>query len=301
VRARLERAGLERAYEVELTAAAPGGPVRKTARVDGKPVRAVGDYFGGFNVVLFVPDDLLLPRGAPAVRRRFLDRALWNAEPAFLVEAQAYDRLLRSRNALLREPAPRPDLLAVYDEQLAAAGSAVVARRRRFVAALAPLVADAWERITRSGRPISLSYESRLGALPDEALAAALLDGLRATRPRDLQLRHTSFGPHGDDLALQLDGRSARLHASQGQVRALVLSLKVAEIRHLAATLDSAPILLLDDVSSELDPARTRFLFDFLGAIASQVFLTTTTPAVLPIGASERLDFRISEGGIARS
>ena len=309
--ARVARAELERRYDVEVWAEPP----RKQARVDGKLVRAAADYFGGFNVVLFVPDDLRLPRGSPSARRRFLDRAVWNVEPAYLKDAQAYERILKSRNALLREGAPRAhteELLAVYDQQLAAAAAAITLRRRRYLDDLAGRFAAAFERITRSGLPVEARYQSAVEPAPGpaeegvaprpppsaEEVEQATLAALRASRPRDRALGYTTAGPHADDVAFFLAGRPARLYASQGQLRAIVLALKVAEIGHLGAVLGEPPVLLLDDVSSELDPARNRFLFEFLAEVGGQVFITTTDAGHVPL-AAERRDFRVAAGRIA--
>lgn len=298
--AQIERRALSRRYDVDITVApeSAGGRATKTAKVDGKPVRAAAEYFGGFNVVLFAPEDLRLLRGPPGGRRQFLDRAVWNVAPAFLKEAQAFERVLRSRNALLRdgEEGGR-ELLAVYDEQFAVAGASLVARRRRYVAELQPWFHAAFERITRNGLPVELTYESALSQ-PDTELAAELHELLRTRYRRDTQAGYTTAGPHTDDLRILLDGRPARLYASQGQLRALVLALKVAEIQHLAAALDEAPVLLLDDVSSELDPARNRFLFEFLREIAGQVFITTTNSRHVLLDV-DRADFQVRAGAIA--
>ncbi len=296
-RARIERRGLERLYEVGVA----GMPLRKAARVDGKAVRATADYFGGFNVVLFAADDLQLPRGAPSARRRFLDRAVWNAEPPLLKEAQTYARVLKSRNAVLRDATTAPsvrtdELLDVYDQQLAVAGAAIVVRRRRYVAALAPRVAEAWRRITASPVAARIGYESALvGA--DADLTAELGAALASARPRDLARGFTSCGPHTDDLDLRLDERPARLYGSQGQLRALVLALKISEIEHLEAVLGEPPILLLDDVSSELDPKKSEQLFAFLDQIASQLFITTTHPKHVLLGGPRR-DFTVAAGAV---
>jgi len=297
--ARVVRAKLERRYDVEVW----GTPPRKQARVDGKAVRTAADYFGGFNVVLFAPDDLRLPRGAPSQRRRFLDRAVWNLESGYLDDARAYERVLKSRNALLREPS-RPahfdDLLEVYDEQLSTAGASLSARRGHYLRTLAPGLQEAYERITHAGVTVEARYQPSV-PLPEGAEAAPILRAaLAASRARDRAVGYTSLGPHADDIDLRLDGRAAGLYASQGQLRALVLSLKVAEITHLGATLGAAPILLLDDVSSELDPAKNRFLFQFLAEVGGQVFITTTDPAHVLLGA-ERQDYRVSGGRIALS
>lgn len=287
-RARVEKLGTERLLEVQL---APG---HKSARVDGKGARAV-DYFGGFNVVLFAPEDLRLPKGPPAGRRRFLDRAVWNAHPAYLGEAQTYDRVLRSRNAVLRDGGDAR-LLEVYDQQLAQAAVPLVRRRRALVAELMPRVQNAFGRVIGGERALGLAYESALG---EDDIAAALLARLSADRRRDLARGATSSGPHVDDLSLVLDGRAARLYASQGQLRALVLALKIAEIEYLRAQLGDAPVLLLDDVSSELDPTRNAQLFDFLRSVPCQAFITTTHPGHVLL-CEERLDFRVVGGSVGR-
>jgi DNA replication and repair protein RecF len=290
VRARVEKLGTERLLEVELQ------PGQKRARVDGKPARS-SSYFGGFNVVLFAPEDLRLPRGAPSGRRRFLDRAVWNAVPAYLEEAQTYERILRSRNALLRAPGgPPADLLDVYSTQLCAAAVPLVTRRRRLCAELAPDVERAWERVSGGTLALTLAYKSALD-LEEAAIAGALAERLAADRRRDQARGSTSSGPHTDDLELALDGRPAGAYASQGQLRAMVLALKIAEIGYLTERLGDAPVLLLDDVSSELDPTRNAQLFSFLRDVRCQAFITTTHPShVLLI--EERLDFQVLNGSL---
>jgi DNA replication and repair protein RecF len=282
VKARVERGGLERSYEVRLEGA------RKHVRLDGKTPRSLGEYFGDFNVVLFAPEDLRVPRGSPAGRRRFLDRTVFNRHPVFLGEAQKYQRVLKSRNQVLRDARPDEALLAVYDEQLAALGSQIVARRRSLLGELGPELAIAWESITRSGLAAALEYRGG-----SEDLAAELA----ASRGRDAARKQTSVGPHVHDVEFQLDGRPARAFASQGQLRALVLAWKTAEMRLLEATLGDAPILLLDDVSSELDPSRNEYLFGFLQEIECQCFVTTTHPRHV-LATANRKDFQVVAGQV---
>ena len=295
VRARVGRRGLERHYEVLLV----GHPAQKRARVDGKAVRAA-DYFGGFNVVLFAPEDLRLLKGPPSERRRFLDRAVWNAEASYLADAQTFERVLKSRNALLRAAQHgRFDVaqLEVYDAQLAASATRVVERRRRYLDVLAPLVVAAHARITSAGHAVELRYAGELLEGGPEGYGPRLLAALVADRGRDRERGHTHAGPHSDDLEVLLDGRPARAHASQGQTRAIVLALKIAEIEHLAETLGEPPILLLDDVSSELDATRTAQLFEFVAGLDCQTFLTTTAPGSLPLPADRR-DFQVNTGDV---
>ncbi len=279
VAARVERSGLERVYEVTL---AP----RRTVKLDGKTPRSLGEYFGDFNVVLFAPEDLRVPRGSPAGRRRFLDRSVFNRDASFLQVAQDYARVLKSRNALLRggpHPGARAgdldDLLDVYDEQLAVLGAGVVETRRHYLAELAPLLAEAYEAITQGGLHATAAYETSLSADgPTVDLTERLAATLRESRRRDLARRQTSVGPHVDDIDFRLGDRSAKAFASQGQLRALVLAWKTAEMRYLTEIHGDSPVLLLDDVSSELDPDRNRYLFDFLTRLGCQCFVTTTHP-----------------------
>lgn len=283
VKARVERRGLERVYEVEIAAG------RRHAKLDGKTPRSLGEYFGDVNVVLFAPEDLRVPRGSPAGRRRFLDRSVFNRHAGFLADAQKYARVLRSRNALLRGPErPGEALLSVYDEQLAALGARVEARRREYLTELLPRFAETYETITQTGMAASLLYHG--GEAP-------LADALVASRARDLARRTTSVGPHVHDVEFLLDGQPARAFASQGQLRALVLAWKTAEMGLLGVALGDFPVLLLDDVSSELDPSRTRFLFEFLARIDCQCFVTTTHPRHVPVDVN-REDFPIVAGVI---
>lgn len=303
VRARVEREGVERLLAVQLGGE---GASRKLALVDGKAARS-GEYFGGVNAILFSPDDLRLPKGPPAQRRRFLDRAVWNSYPGYLKEVQTYERVLRSRNALLRSEGRGgsvEEMLPIYDEQLASAGALIMCRRGGYLAELRPEIASAFDRVGRSGLPITVRYR---GTVPlaeedrasDAAAVGRCADELRARLLRDRrrdQLRgFTHSGPHADDLELELAEQPAAQFASQGQLRALILALKIAEIRHLRAVLGDSPVLLLDDVSSELDPQRNQYLFEFLREIPCQAFITTTSAAHIQL-AEERQDVRV-EGG----
>jgi DNA replication and repair protein RecF len=284
-RARVEKLGTTRLLEVTLS------PGHKAARVDGKAARAA-QYFGGFNVVLFAPEDLRLPKGPPSGRRRFLDRAIFNAHPAYLGEAQTYERVLRSRNAVLREGG-REDLLEVYDAQLARAAIPLVTRRRGFVGELAPFVQRAFERVTQTGLKLEISYQSSLA----DPVEAALSERLLSERRKDLARGATSSGPHTDELRIVLDSHDASAFASQGQLRAIVLALKIAEIEYLGERLGDPPVLLLDDVSSELDPTRNQQLFAFLKTVPCQAFITTTRPTHVLL-AEERKDFQVLGGTI---
>jgi len=292
----VRRGEVERRLEVDL------GPEGRTARLDGKAVRGAAAVLGAMSVVLFVPEDLLLPRAAPAARRRYLDLAVFNIERGFYKEAAAFQKVLRSRNHLLRQRSPDradPVLLDAYDEELARTGARVVARRRALVAELAPRVRALFHAL-HAELPVELVYHSHaeVEAQADEGgVRGALLAGLGARRALDERRRFTGFGPHTDDLEVVLDGHPARQHASQGQLRSLVLALKLAELTNVEARLGEAPVLLLDDVPSELDARRRRFLFEMVGGLSCQTIITVTDRGVVPV-IPDRTDYHVTSGSL---
>jgi DNA replication and repair protein RecF len=284
--ARVVKDGLTRVYEVAL---APGS---RKVRLDGKPARPLARYFGAFNVVVFTPEDLGLPRGSPSDRRRFLDRGVLNLRPEYLPLAQDYEKVLKQRNAVLRAEPVRTEMLDVYDVQLAKLGEQLAAARRELVAKLGPLLAAAFDAIARTGRVAGARYESQTTSEAD------LLVQMQESRARDIASQSTQKGPHRDDLALELDGRDAGSFASQGQLRAIMLAWKTAELALLAQEHGDAPILLLDDVSSELDPSRNEYLFEHLAMQAGQCFITTTHESHVLL-VRDRANYRIRNGQIS--
>ena len=283
--------------EVEVEVAREG----RTARVDGKPVRDPEELFGGLATVAFTPDDLAVVKGGPEGRRKLLDRAAQNRHPSHVSDARDYLRALRSRNELLRQGA-EPALLASFDEPLAALGARVRARREEVLDEIRPHAQKAYAEVTRGEAALGIDYlaagrdsDDLAGGGP--SLPARLLQALRRRLVRDRERGYTSVGPHADDLALSLGEKPARLYASQGQSRALVLAFKIGEIENLRRAQGRAPLLLLDDVSSELDPERNAFLMGYLAALNGQVVLTTTDPKLVAASAAKEALFRRVEGG----
>lgn len=298
--ARLEREQLTRTYELTIA------PRSRRIRLDGKAVRPVARYFGHFNVVLFSPEDLLIPRGSPGGRRRFLDRAVFNRQATYLADVRSYEKTLKSRNTLLRDAVgharPRDEtLLSVYDDQVAELGARIIAARIQLIAELGPFFQRAFEAITQTGLSVEVAYHSELPGLTPEPTFGALRDllanELKRTRGADLRRGSTSVGPHRDDIVFSLAGRPASAYASQGQLRALVLAWKTSELELLEQVHGEAPILLLDDVSSELDETRNEYLFEFLRHRHNQCFITTTHPKHVLL-SSNRSDFEVSGGHI---
>ena len=260
----------------------------RQARIDGKPPASVEAWCEVLKVVAFTPGDLEIAKGSPAVRRRWLDRAAFTRQVGYLRDHRAYARALRARNRLLKERGD-PRALGAFDETLARCGAVLVARRLRLVAELAPRVERRFASITGTTQRLELSYDgggavdAAAGGFDPEDLYPRLLSLLERRCETDRQRGHTTAGPHTDDLVLRLDGRDLRTYASQGQQRAAVLALKIAEIENLSEALGRTPLLLLDDVSSELDPERNRHLLAYLTGFSGQVVLTTTDPAHAPV------------------
>ncbi len=252
----------------------------RTALVDGKRASSLEAYFGGVSVVAFTPDDLAIVKGGPDGRRAFLDRSVFNRFPAYLQESREYARALKSRNRLLKENAPHAHL-AVWDQTLCRVGARLLVRRRAVLAELLPRAQAAFERIGRLEAKAHYRYqpshlEGDSGLADEPKLQAALAQALDARFVRDAERGFTSVGPHVDDLEVSIGDHPARQYASQGQSRALVLAWKVAEIENLQHHNGFLPLLLLDDVSSELDPERNAFLMHYLADSGAQTLLTTT-------------------------
>jgi DNA replication and repair protein RecF len=276
---RFQLPGGVREVEVELRDG------RRTARVDGKAVRDPDELFGGLAVVAFTPDDLSLVKGGPDGRRRLLDRAVQNRHPVHLSDARDYARALRARNELLRQGAAA-ELREAFDVPLSRVGARLRLRREEVLSEIRPRAEVAFAQVAQGEEPLRLAYQAAgreamgLGQEASEGglalLEERLLEALQARLSRDRERGFTSVGPHADDLGIGIGPRSARLYASQGQSRALVLAFKIGEIENLRRAQGKAPLLLLDDVSSELDPERNGFLMRYLGQLRGQVVLTTT-------------------------
>ena len=301
VAGRFQLPGGVREVVVEIRAA------RRAATVDGKSVRDPDELFGGLAVVAFTPDDLALVKGGPDGRRRLLDRAVQNRHPAHLADSREYQRALKSRNQLLRQAAPAA-LRHAFDEPLARLGAKIRLRREQMLDELRAPAARAFAEVARGEAPFELAYlaagreSDGLGASAalagEEALAERLRAALERRVSRDLERGYTSIGPHADDLALAIGDRPARLFASQGQARALVLAFRIGEIENLRRMQGRAPLLLLDDVSSELDPERNAYLMRYLSELRGQVVLTTTDATLVAAAAKEAHFHAVSQGRI---
>ena len=264
---------------------ARGGLVAsKRFKLNGVPRRA-SDVIGAITAVLFTTDDMELVKGSPSGRRRYLDVMLSQVDRPYLRALQRYTKVVTQRNALLKrvqEGASRRDELTYWDEELARDGATLLVTRARAVAELAQSAAEVHGRLSGERERFALAYAPRFSdAWPPPRLAAAdaadvataLLDRLQQTHPRDVAAGVTLIGPHRDDLGMTLGGEPASAFASRGQQRTAALALRLAEARLLQERGGERPILLLDDVLSELDESRRESV---LAAIeADQVLITS--------------------------
>lgn len=271
---------------------------RRTVLVNGKRPRRVNDTFLSVPVVVFLPDDLDVIKRGPRVRREYLDDLAATLWPQAGQDLTEYDRALRQRNALLRQGGRETDTgtLDVWDGRVAVAGAKVLLHRRTLAVALQPHLHHAYKEVGGSGS-VQWMYRSTWdshSAGDIEALRVALAEALVESRPRDMDVRTTTVGPHRDEPDLLLDGRPTRTEASQGEQRTVALALRIGAYRLIEDVRDQKPILLLDDVFSELDKERARRVVPLIEN--GQVFVTTARDDELPIRGRR---WSVSEGSVS--
>ncbi len=272
---RLDAVDGERVHTVELDITADG---RRIYRVNGKPRRTVSEVSGIIPCVLFTPEDLGLIKNSAETRRNLLDGIGTQLSKTYAQLKTEYDRVVKQRNALLRNESVSEDRLAPWDERLVALGSRLVKHRLGLFDRLMQAASVLYGQIAKDG-PLTARYvpswerESRevSGKEPAEALEGLLLETKTDERARKMTLA----GPHRDEIVFKLDGRDARTYASQGQQRTVALALKLAEVKVVADISGSRPVLLLDDVMSELDESRRTAFTELVGS-TTQTIVTTT-------------------------
>ena len=278
----------EALVEAELRAAG-----RDRVQVNKQPLKRARDLLGTVRVSVFSPDDLVLVKGGPAERRRYLDDALVACAPKHDATLSDLDRVLRQRNVLLKQASGRmtPEVeatLDVFDAKLVEVGERLGTARAALVDKLEPVVAKAYDVVASAAASVTMTY--------DAPWRGALADRLRDARTDDLRRGVTTVGPHRDDVVLTINGMPARTHASQGEQRSLALGLRLGAHELVTEYARSAPILLLDDVFSELDPDRSIALLRALPP-GGQALLTTA--GVLPQGLEPEQVLTVRDGKVA--
>jgi DNA replication and repair protein RecF len=244
--------------------------------------------------VAFSPDDLVIIKGGPEERRRLLDQGAARVRPLGATERQEFERVLRQRTGLLKAASNSHRALAtldVWDESFARAGAVVVRNRLAVLDRLRPEVLRRYRSVSGAPAEVSVEYKASWlepGTASEDELRAALFDALAKARSRDLERGVSTVGPHRDDVEVLLEGADARLFASQGEQRSLALSLRMAERDLVAANRGEDPILLLDDIFSELDEVRRGHLVEMVAA-SGQTIATATSGAGWPMVASQTL------------
>ena len=279
--------GRESLIEIELAAAG-----RNRVQVNRQRLQRVRDLLGTVRVTVFSPDDLILVKGSPGDRRRFLDDTLVALAVKYDTVRLEVDRIVRQRNTLLKQAGGRLTdeievTLDVWDAKFADIADQFGYARATLVARLAPMVQEAYEQLAGIPTPIDMFYEPPWRS---SGLAAALL----AARPLDIRRGVSTVGPHRDELTLSIGGLPSRTHASQGEQRTLALALRLAGHRLVTERTGSAPVLVLDDVLSELDDHRATALLDHLPA--GQVVITTASE--LPPAAHADRILRVHAGQV---
>jgi len=299
---------------IEVAFGEDRGEERKRIRINGKEARPAS-LIGVAPVVISSPDDIELVKGPPSYRRTFLDKALSQISREYLAALQSYTRALAHRNVLLKqaqETRVMPEEIGVWDEAVANLGARIVADRVRFLAEIAPAVAENVSAMREAASTMDLIYEPRGypldpgggkrevaggGKVLEESagLAGALAGGRRLEVARGFTL----FGPHVDDFRLLCDGRDVRLFGSEGEQRTGVLALRCAEVAAMRARMGYHPIVLLDDVFAELDQQRSRALASLIAGF-DQIVLTSSRPGELGREGIEEIvvaEGRITYGG----
>jgi DNA replication and repair protein RecF len=265
IRTYLEKEGVETRVDMHLRKSKSKG-----IAIDGQKIKKAADLLGLCNVVFFSPEDLAIIKNGPAERRRFVDMELCQLDDFYLYNLNHYNKIVNQRNTLLKDMYANPDLketLNIWDMQLVSYGSKIIERRRLFVEQLNEIIYDIHKKLSGDREEIKIIYEPNVEIEDFEKK-------IRISQDRDIRSKMTSVGPHRDDFSFVIDDVDIRKYGSQGQQRTAALSLKLSEIELVKKIAKDTPVLLLDDVLSELDSNRQNYLLNSIGDI--QTIITCT-------------------------
>ena len=261
----VEKNGIDYQIDMHLKKNSPKG-----IAINKIPIRKASELFGIVHFVFFSPEDLNIIKEGPAGRRRFIDLELSQLDKVYLSNLSNYNRIINQRNSLLKELYYQENLietLDIWDMQLAEYGTKVIESRKKFIEQVNNIISNIHYRLTGGKENITLTYESSVGDM-------SLEQALKRYRQRDIKFKSTSVGPHRDDLCFKIGEIDIRKFGSQGQQRTSALSLKLSEIELVRMLIRDTPVLLLDDVLSELDKNRQNYLLDSIHDI--QTIITCT-------------------------
>lgn len=261
----VEKNGINYQIDMHLKKNSPKG-----IAINKMPIRKASELFGIVNIVFFSPEDLNIIKNGPGERRRFVDLELSQLDKVYLSNLANYNRIVNQRNHLLKEAAYNSDVLKtldIWDMQLVHYGNLIIQRRQEFVEQMNEIISGIHNKLTGGKESIRILYEPSNSYL-------TLEQALKKNKEKDLRIRSTSVGPHRDDIAFMIGDIDIRKYGSQGQQRTAALSLKLSEIELVKQSIHDTPVLLLDDVLSELDKHRQNYLLDSIHDI--QTLITCT-------------------------
>lgn len=265
IRTYVVKDGLENRVDMHLRKSKSKG-----IAINGQKIKKAADLLGLLNVVFFSPEDLSIIKNGPAERRRFVDMELCQLDSSYLYHLNNYNKIVNQRNKLLKELYLNPglkDTLSIWDSQLVSYGNKIIERRNVFVSQLNEIICEIHQKLSGGKEALKIVYE------PDVVLEE-FEKKLGASQEKDIKLKQTSIGPHRDDFSFIVGGVDLRKFGSQGQQRTAALSLKLSEIELVKKVTKDVPLLLLDDVLSELDSSRQNYLLNSIGDI--QTIITCT-------------------------
>ena len=274
--------------------------LQKTGRnpcINGKTVKKLSDFLGYLRIVIFTPEELNSVKGFPAGRRALLDRAILQTDPSYLDRVQEYDRILRQRNQLLKQQVDDQQL-APWTASLVRTGSRIRRDRLVYLARFLPRLCQVYGEITAGTESAGLKYSVEENSI--EALSDYLEEALQRLAPREKKLGLTLAGPHRDDLDFLVGERSLRSFGSQGQQRSFLLAFKAAQVMDLEKKMQDPPVLLLDDLASELDLRRQEGFFNFLLQRNGQIFLTSAQQTLLTDAVRQKASYyKVDQGTVS--
>jgi len=286
----IEKRGIPFQIDLHLKKNSPKG-----IAINKIPIKRASELFGIINIVFFSPEDLNIIKNGPSERRRFMDMELAQLDKVYLSNLANYNRIVNQRNHLLKDFHRKgniEDTLDIWDEQLVIYGNKVIDRRNKFISEINEIISKTHKKLTGNKEDIRLSYESGIKHL-------TLEQALKRNRERDIRIKSTSCGPHRDDICFMCGDMDIRKFGSQGQQRTAALSLKLSEIELVRILINDKPILLLDDVLSELDKHRQNYLLDSINDIQTLITCTGLDEFVNRRFSINKI-FRVERGNVVK-
>ncbi|MCB6201237.1 DNA replication/repair protein RecF [Extibacter muris] len=290
IEAVVEKNGITYQIDMHLKKNSPKG-----IAINKIPIRKASELFGIINIVFFSPEDLNIIKNGPSERRRFIDLELSQLDKVYLNNLSNYNRIVNQRNHLLKDITQQRNLmetLDVWEIQLIQYGNKIIERRKQFVKEINKIISNIHKKLTGQREEINLIYEPSIGNL-------TLEQALAKNRERDMKIKSTSVGPHRDDICFMAGDLDIRRFGSQGQQRTAALSLKLSEIELVRQSIHDTPVLLLDDVLSELDKHRQNYLLDSIHDIQTLITCTGVDEFVNHRFSINKV-FHVQDGQVAK-